>query len=147
MNKPMPCVYLASPWKDRAKAKEIRDQFVEAGIRVNSRWLDSHHQDEEQVTVEELATEAMHDVEDVSTADILVVYNSQLSEGKAVEFGIALTMCKGIVLIGKPTNVFHHLMFPKVETVEEAIAIVKDYPWRPGQEPEMGPKVLANLGG
>src|SRR3990167_1182189 len=35
-----PLIYLAAPWKDRELARRVRQQFLDAGIRVNSRWLD-----------------------------------------------------------------------------------------------------------
>lgn len=131
-----PSIYLAAPWADRPKAREIRDEFVEAGIAVTSRWLDLHGgEDEASRTDEEKSVEAINDVEDVMRADILVLWNSMKSEGKAVETGLALAACKGIVLIGEKTNIFHYLRFPQVKSVEEAIWVVLNYPWRPGQEP------------
>jgi nucleoside 2-deoxyribosyltransferase len=131
----IPTIYLAAPWKDRDKAREVRDQFVAAGIECTSRWLDTHFGSDEAGTDEQKAIEAMHDVEDVLRADILVLWNSMKSEGKAVETGLALATAKGIVLIGERTNVFHYLRIPRCATVEEAIEIVRNYPWRPGQEP------------
>ena len=131
----IPTVYLAAPWADRAKAREVRDQLVAANIRVNSRWLDLHHEDEDDVTDAIKAEEAMHDIEDVLFSDMLVLWNSMKSEGKAVETGVALTSFKGIVIIGERTNVFHYLNMPVVKTVEEAIEVIKNYPWLPGQGP------------
>jgi hypothetical protein len=129
-------VYLAAPWADRAEAREVRDIIQSHDIEVNSRWLDTHHTTEEEATHEVLAVEAMHDVEDVLNCDILMLWNTQKSEGKAVETGMALIAQKGIILIGDKTNVFHHLDFPQVDTLENAIITAKNYPWRPGQEPQ-----------
>lgn len=128
-------VYLAAPWADRAEAREVRDIITSHGIEVNSRWLDTHHTTEEEATHEVLSKEALNDVEDVLNCDILMLWNTQKSEGKAVETGMALIAQKGIILIGDRSNVFHHLSFPQVSTLEEAIWTAKNYPWKPGQEP------------
>ena len=124
-----PIVYLAAPWKDRDRAKEIRTQLQEAGIVINSRWLDFVGS-EELAKDEQKRQEALNDIEDVLNADTVVVLNSIYSEGKAAETGMAIILMKGIVLIGEPSNVFHYLDFPKVKTVEEAIPIVLNYPWK-----------------
>lgn len=124
-----PLIYLAAPWKDRELARRVRQQFLDAGIRVNSRWLDFEG-DEALAPDVVKRQEALNDIEDVLDADTVVVLNSSYSEGKAVETGMALLLCKGLVLIGEPSNVFHYLNFPRVASVEEAIAVVKNYPWR-----------------
>lgn len=124
-----PIIYLAAPWKDREYARTVRVQFQAAGVVVNSRWLDFKGE-EDVVKDATMKQEALHDIEDVVAADTVVVLNTSYSEGKAAETGMALILMKGLVLIGKPSNVFHYLDFPKVETVEEAIEVVKNYPWR-----------------
>lgn len=113
--------YLAGPWADRAYVREVRDQLVAAGVPINARWIDSHHQDEQEVDTTILCDEAMHDLEDVVSSPVLIVVNSKYSEGKAVELGVALALMKDIILIGTPSNVFHHLPICKVDNVEQAI--------------------------
>ena len=124
-----PVIYLAAPWKDRDHAREVRGHFQAAGIVVNSRWLD--FEGDESLSPDEVKRqEALNDIEDVVSADTVVVLNTSYSEGKAVETGMAILLMKGLILVGQPSNVFHYLDFPKVDTVEEAIAVVKNYPWR-----------------
>lgn len=119
-------VYLAGPWADRTKVREVRDTLLKAGIPVNARWIDSHHEDEELVSHDDLADEAWHDIEDVLRANVLMVYNSQLSEGKAFETGVAVATQKDVIIIGERSNVFHHLPMVIVPNVEEAIKAYHD---------------------
>lgn len=133
-------VYLASPWADKEQTKIYAQQFREAGLNVVSRWHDFHEDkptDGLQYDVDVLMKEALADVEDVLACDIFVLFNTQPrgqeTSGKAVETGVAIAACKGIVLVGERTNVFHYLDIPQVRTVEEAIEAVKNYPWKPGQ--------------
>lgn len=114
-------VYLAGPWADRAQVRAVRDQLVEAGIPVNSRWIDSHHTDEANVTHEDMAIEAWNDIEDVVKSKVLMVWNSQKSEGKAFETGVAIALQKDVIIIGERTNVFHHLPMVIVPDTNEAI--------------------------
>lgn len=126
-------IYLAAPWVDRELAKTVRSQFEAAGIVVNSRWLDIEDTPLEEISLPERRYRAMIDIEDVLNSSILVLLNTKISEGKSVETGIAIATGKGIVIVGKPSNVFHYLNIPLVETVEEAIDVVKHYPWTASQ--------------
>lgn len=138
-----PKIYVAAPWVNKAAAKAFRDDLVTAGYEVTSRWLDLHvggNNDLATVDHARLKEEALNDIDDIINADILILLNSQdrgqESTGKAVETGVAIMTNKGIIVVGDRTNVFHYLGMPVVPTNEDAIALLPDYPWLPGQKPE-----------
>lgn len=133
-----PRIYVAGPWVQKAACAAFRDKLVADGFEVTSRWLDLDESVDNSLTPENLdmlMARAMDDIEDVLRADIFMLMNLEKSEGKAVETGIALMSQKGIVMLGDYTNVFQTLHFPKVESEEEAIKVLNDYPWMPGQKP------------
>lgn len=98
-------VYVAAPWVRRSEARDVRDRLVKAGHKVTSRWLDTQSNN----SVESLQSEATNDLQDIRTADALVVLNLSTSEGKAVETGYALAMDLPIFVVGGVSNVFHWL--------------------------------------
>lgn len=137
MGDSLPVIYVAGPWKRRDEVKAARDKFTAAGFPVTSQWLDVKVEvgaDGYTSPPEVMRKEAMRDIGCVLEANIIVVMNLEMSEGKAVELGVAIASCKGVVIVGERTNVFHYLDFPCVPTVEEAIELCKNYPWKPGQE-------------
>ena len=124
-------IYLAGPWARRDEVKEVRAQLQSAGFVVKSRWLDVDHVDSKAYgdatdDVPALQEEALRDLEDIDDADIMVVSNLQLSEGKAVEQGIALATSMPIIVIGERLNVFQYLdhvtVVPDVESAIRALA-------------------------
>lgn len=133
-----PLIYIAAPWKRREEAKAARIEFQKAGFQVNTRWLDAHNDDAGTNDIndyppERLKVEAMNDIEDVLSSDIVVVLNLEPSEGKAVETGIAIMSFKGIITVGPRLNVFQFMNIPNVDTLEEAIVVAGNYPWQEGQ--------------
>jgi hypothetical protein len=137
MGNELPVIYLAAPWKRREEAKLARDKFVAAGFKVNGEWLDVEVElqaDGYTSSPDVMRREAMRDVKNVLNSQIVVVLNLELSEGKAVETGIAIAACKGIIIVGERLNVFQYLDMPRVDTVDEAIELAKNYPWKQGQE-------------
>lgn len=119
--------YTAGPWVDREFVKTVRDKLENAGIEVDSKWLD--------VVVPEGADEleaykmeqALVDLKGVVSADVLFYVNTgTLSEGKATELGIAMAMLKPIVIIGdRSNNIFLSLNIPCYATVEEFLEYAK----------------------
>lgn len=136
-------IYIAAPWAHKDKASELKKQFEAAGLEVTSRWMDLHLPkpnvaDDGGIAYDEevLRREAMEDIKDVLECDIYCVFNLEKSEGKAVELGLAIASFKGVVVVGKPLNVFQYLNgMVRVMTAEEAIAACLDYPWSEGQMP------------
>lgn len=121
-------VYVAGPWAHRIPVRGVRDKLEAAGYVVTSRWLDV---DETKTTP---AAEAAVDLEDIARADLLVVYNSITSEGKAVEQGYALGLGIPIIVIGDREallNVFQHLQdrFLFVNNSDDCLEAIRWYDW------------------
>lgn len=126
-------VYVAAPWAQKDYAKQVRDQLVAAGIECTSRWVDFKESTPGNGMSEHPNTmiqEAQNDFDDVKRADGLLLLNMQPrgseTSGKAVETGLALAWGKRVVMVGEPTNVFHHLSeIWWVDSVNEAINLFK----------------------
>ena len=119
--------YLAAPWVDRAKMPTIAEKFESCGHTITHKWW--LHEGGYDAPKAELERQALSDVFGVKRADVLVLINSQKSEGKAVEQGIAIAEEKPIVAVGRlgeiGMNVFHRLSnYTWVESVEEAVRVV-----------------------
>jgi hypothetical protein len=119
-------VYIAAPWKDRELARYTAAHVVAAGHSITHNWWDVEG---EYADHEAMLACAKQDVVGVILADKVVLIDSQKSEGKAVEQGIAIAMNKPILAIGErgahSQNVFHHLAnYQWYPTVEEAIAAI-----------------------
>ena len=138
-------LYVAGPWADRPLVNIEAQKFRDAGHTVDCRWLTLHtevgqgnadalNEDEHQ---EFLREQAMNDIEDLLNSDALVVINTQKSEGKSVETGIAIAALLPIMIVGKRTNIFHTLNMPIFATSEEAIA------WIDAQAKEVEAMILA----
>ena len=103
-------VYIAAPFTNRAQARQLKDLVEAAGHVVTSTWIMSHIEDFADLEVEVAANEAAHDLIGVKRADILVFLNGEsTSGGMHVEFGFALAHGKTVIIVGKPTSIFHHL--------------------------------------
>lgn len=54
--------------------------------------------------------EALRDMAQIRDADVMVIYNTDKSEGKATELGVALMLNKPVILVGeRKGNVFYHV--------------------------------------
>mgnify|MGYP001600942277 CR=1 FL=1 len=122
-------IYFAAPWKHRDAARLARDQFEAAGIHVNSRWLDFNISTTDENNPEVLRQEAENDITDLIQVDAFVVWNLDISEGKACETGIALMLGIPIISVGQGRNVFLHLtQVNRVDTIDDAIAALHNLP-------------------
>lgn len=108
----------------------IAAQFEAAGHTITERWWSrtqflaygdpGYHKPGNWNNLED---QAIDDYLGVVQADALVVINSEISEGKATEMGIAIALFKPIILVGQRTrNVFHYMpsVYP-VKTLKAAI--------------------------
>lgn len=82
-----------------------------AGHVITSRWLKAPDEMSDAFAREDLA--------DVARADLLLAYHpggwhDKGTGGRHVEFGYALALGKQVVLLGKRTNIFHHLACVRV---------------------------------
>ena len=98
----------------RGYAEEIRK--INPELVVNSRWLKGDHVLEvgSSLTVDEQNCRfAEEDVEDVTNADMLVMFSCDPKTpgrgGRHVEFGIAVALGIPIAVVGPKENVFHDL--------------------------------------
>lgn len=120
----MKSLYLAAPWDMREQAKEVRTLFQQAGWTVTSNWLDWPNDHEP--TDDELQHEAIADLADIASSDLLVVLNWQArgeeTSGKAVETGYALAKGIPVIIVGERSNVFHFLPYVTVvATLKDAL--------------------------
>jgi len=112
-------LYIAAPWATRHDMPEIVARFEAAGHTVPCRWWEfpdvpnMQHPDYH----DQLEDNAVQDYLGVIQAEALVVINSDLSEGKAVEMGMAIAHNLPVVLIGERTNLFHFI--PSVVVVPD----------------------------
>jgi nucleoside 2-deoxyribosyltransferase len=83
-------VYIAGPWADRSLLAEVHQSARQAGLDVVSHWVEQDGADGNRAC-------AMCDLAELQMADALLLVNSGLSEGKAVELGYALATHKLIV--------------------------------------------------
>jgi len=99
-------VYIAAPYECRAYAQLLQPQLVARGCTVLASWLHAQNPDGD--------GEARLDLAEIDQANLVVVLNPPGFEragtgGRHVELGYALGRGKTVVLVGAPTNVFHHL--------------------------------------
>lgn len=129
-------IYCAGPWAHRQAIHDVVAPYLRrAGHQIISRWHDEWADQNDTTDPEILRTEAWIDWQDLRHAEVLVVMNYQVSEGKAVEQGIALERGIPIILVGTPSNVFHHLPHVRcVETLEDTLPLLAQ-PWLPGGAP------------
>src|SRR5439155_532021 len=101
-------IYVAAPWQNRDYARQTADAIASNGHTMTSSWYSDHEDTTDPI---KLAHDAQEDFMGVISADVLVVLNMDtLSEGKAVEQGIAIGFQIPILVLGdKPQNVFQYL--------------------------------------
>jgi hypothetical protein len=99
-------VYLAARYSRKDEMEGYKDVLQREGIEVVSRWHDQSH-------VLDPVKAADIDLVDLSTSDVLVAFAEEARGGsrggRHVEFGFALASGMGIILVGEPEHVFHHL--------------------------------------
>lgn len=108
-------IYLASRYVDKPIMRDLRDQLVELGYVVTSRWLDGHDQSSDGTasrTAELNQQFAEEDEEDILAADVLILFNPLSVHGtgkggRHVETGMALSVGMPVFLWGVRENVFH----------------------------------------
>lgn len=123
--------YLAAPFGCKDEARAARLLIAEQlGWVCTSRWIDNHVSPLQELDISVARQESEIDLEDVIEADIMVLLNLQMSEGKMFEAGYAFAFDTPIALIGKPTSIFHHLdgvgIFDSVEDFVKAYQVVNE---------------------
>ena len=119
-------LYIAAPWAYKEAARAAGRIFTRYGHEITEPWWDHRDVNGDDSAVDELLQQAWKDIAGVKSADVFVLLNLGMSEGKAVELGIALEAGVRVIAIGHrgehSNNVFHYLPQVKwVETVTEAL--------------------------
>jgi len=120
-------IYIAGPWDERDKAREVRNLLRAAGHTVTHAWWDIDVPDQDPVKLRDCAVD---DLRGVLEADVFILLNLSKSEGKAVETGIALVAHRahGLPLIYatgiRNTNIFHYL--PEIEWRDSVEQIIEE---------------------
>lgn len=125
-------IYLAAPWVDRDLAQRYAKFIESKGHVITHPWWNYEGADQTLESEEFLKDCAKHDVAGVETADVVIVLNTNKSEGKAVEQGLAIAFEKPIICMtpgAAPThNIFHHLSnYRHVKTMEQAVDALQQY--------------------
>lgn len=111
-------VYLAGRFSRRDEFNGYAVRLREWGLTVDARWLVEDHEwygERDEDAVAAARSFAKDDLEDVSRADIVLVFTEPPNAGgrnrggRHVEYGIALALHKDILIVGEPENVFHNL--------------------------------------
>lgn len=120
-------IYLAAPWVFKDEAARAGALLESAGHIITKKWWEHrevpgyiHPPD---VSNDELMFQAAEDLAGVFNAQVMVLLNFAVSEGKAVETGLALAYGTPIIVVGVRSNLFHYL--PGVtfaKSIEEVIA-------------------------
>jgi len=126
-------IYIAAPYPCRDQAIRIMEELESVGHEVTSRWL---REDES-----ESDASARDDLADVDAADVLLAYNPPEFEnagtgGRHVELGymlyhimnrrlVAWSSPKQIVIVGRRSNIFHHIDHPSIRVVDTVEAFLK----------------------
>jgi hypothetical protein len=114
-------VYLAAAYERNPEMRVIRDQLVQLGHEVTSRWIDQHG-GEDLAPIEGVGLNtspgvyvkfAYKDLDDVDAAETVVHFTGGGRGGRHTEFGYALARGKALVLVGEREHVFHSL--PSIE--------------------------------
>lgn len=120
-------IYLAAPYSARDRLREIAVELSFDQHQITSRWLFENHEIQPATegaswasSQEYIAKHTRQDLEDVTEADLLVVFTGQWiarfwpelantslhSGGRHVETGYALALSKPVVVMGICENVF-----------------------------------------
>lgn len=118
-------VYVASPWVRKADAINAGKLLETSGFEVTSRWF-YHEGDPTDSTgikcdAGAITVQALEDIEDVLSADILMILQLEKSEGKAVETGIVIANDIPFIVVGERSNIFQVLGQGFFSSVEDAI--------------------------
>lgn len=132
-------VYLAGSIARREEIKRYQEELRNEGFYITSRWLDDSfpHYSEGQMPHNVAAGCATRDMQDVLSADLVIVFSNGVSApggGRHVELGIALAARKTVLLVGPLEHVFH--AYPGIVNFSswyDCLTYIRetreDYPW------------------
>lgn len=124
-------MYLAAPWVSKDLMPTAAKVFEDAGFEITHKWW-VHDSNLDYNSGDEFKAQCAHDdFMGAYNADVLVLFHTAKSEGKAVEQGIALTRGIPIIAIGErgyttAMNIFHWMpAYTWVNGISEAIDEVR----------------------
>ena len=125
----MKSIYLAAPWIHRDAARLAAEQLRAAGHKVTSNWLEHPDLligDDWELAAEwypQLQQQAVEDITDILSSDVVLLLALAKSEGKATELGVAYANGMPIILVGeRKHNIFYFLPdIYRVDSVQDAI--------------------------
>ena len=121
-------IYLSGQFEDVTLLRRVRDDLTRHGFVITSRWLNGDSLEPatasagEEGSTARLVSIASQDLEDIESADVVVVFNPDVARtigrgGRHVETGYALARAKPVILVGVRSNVFHWL--PTVAVIDK----------------------------
>lgn len=115
----MAAIYIAARFSRRSEANALANELQARGHTITSRWVLPHVDHvmptglSAQAEDAERCRFATEDMQDVRACDCMVTLmeepRSNGRGGRHVEYGAALALGKGLVIIGPRETVFHHL--------------------------------------
>jgi nucleoside 2-deoxyribosyltransferase len=123
-------VYVAAPWVCKDKARNVGRLLTAAGFEITEEWWDHPEVPGylKDATNPELRGQAINDIHGVVKADLFILLNLQVSEGKAVETGMAILLGLPIILYGGKSNLFHYCdEVYEVDSISQILALAKSF--------------------
>ena len=111
-------IYLAARYARYAEMQVYRGELEALGHTVTSRWIEGDHEiDGEDPDPDECIRLALEDLIDLADADTLVCFTEEPGAsfekgnrgGRHVEFGVALSADKRIIVVGYRENAFYYM--------------------------------------
>lgn len=121
-------VYVAAPWVRKTDAINAGKVLETEGFEVTSRWFfhEGDPTDSTGIKCDDgaIIAQALEDIEDVLSADVVLILQLEKSEGKAVETGIAIANDIPFIVVGDRSNIFQTLSEGLFPTLEDAIGFL-----------------------
>lgn len=106
-------VYIATSFRNRELARQVRAWVESQGHESTARWIDTHLEEMDLMTPEDQAQEALSDLTDISGSDLVLLVTlgePSSTGGMHFEAGYAYALGKDITVLGPDTNIFHALL-------------------------------------
>lgn len=129
-------IYLAARYSRHQELYAYASQLKKLGYEITSRWIYGNHQISDEALLSGDDNDlrerfAIEDYEDLKAADLVISFTEEPRSGHSrggrhVEFGMALVLDKGLVVIGHRENIFHCMpgvqFFPDWDTFYSCIS-------------------------
>lgn len=104
-------IYLAARFDRRKEIARYRKRLEALGHEVVSTWLDSTKESDSDLIYQECGKIARRELSEIKSCEVLALFtqgpeDGYTSGGHNVEFGYAVGLNKGIVIVGPAENIF-----------------------------------------